>query len=191
MEKNICEAKLNGWIANNKVHETLKKIKNADPSAFEGMTIENGICLCLVLVRKPIFKRKANRPFFAFVKQVGDAVAMVDVQSGDVAIVSKEAISGRAEVKGRFKIKGVTYKLKDTVNGFKRYEVSSCTEKQKNKRVKVQKSQALAESEAVVAAAAAATATIDEPEEEPENGFLEVSALALLGKTGFEEECDN
>lgn len=149
MKKNICEAKLNGFIAEGKANEALKKMRTTDSEAFKGMTVEKGICLCRVVLRKPLFKQKALKPFYAFIKNVGSiAVVVVDVQSGGAVVVDKDLIVAQTEVKGNFTIKGVTYQLKDTMNGFKRYKVSSCARKQRRKRLDVQEAEALASAEA-------------------------------------------
>lgn len=179
MEKNICEAKLNGFIANNKAVRALSEIEKKDPKAFEGMTVERGICLCRVMLREPLFKQKAHKPFYAFVKHVGkEVVAIVDVQSGGAVVVDKDLIVAQTEVKGNFTIKGVTYQLKDTMNGFKRYKVSSCARKQRRKRLDVQEAEALASAEA----------RIQWLKENPEGEWLDSDVLDRLGQTDFEDE---
>ncbi|MBR2137360.1 MAG: hypothetical protein IJ852_05325 [Alphaproteobacteria bacterium] len=149
MKKNICEAKLNALIANAKAFKALCEAEESNPDKFSGMTVETGIHLCRLTAREPLFKHKSGNPFYAFVKHVGTVVTVVvDVQSGSVLVVDNDLIASQTEVKGKFTLKGVTYQLKDTMNGFKRYKVSSCARKQRRKRLDVQEAEALASAEA-------------------------------------------
>ena len=134
MEKVICEAKLNALIANAKAFKALCEAEELNPDKVREMTVETGIHLCRLTAREPLFKHKPGNPFYAFVKHVGTVVTVVvDVQSGSVLVVDNDVISSQTEVNGDFTIKGVTYKLKDKVSGFKRYCVAPRASKRYNR----------------------------------------------------------
>lgn len=68
------------------------------------------------------YKKACNTPFYAFYKPVGKSKAAIyRIDTGEVKIVSTSSISNKNEVKGTFKLNGVTYGPKDTINGFRRF----------------------------------------------------------------------
>ena len=140
MTKTICESKLNGFVANGKALAVLKAFAEAHPDKFGKTAIESGIHLRKVVLRvastkqqeldreqkvdktiAAFAKRKGNKPFYGFVKQAGSVAAVVDVTSGATLVLNNDQIASQTKPEARFKIDGVAYELKDTINGFKRF----------------------------------------------------------------------
>ena len=140
MTKTICESKLNGFVANGKAVLALKNFAGAHPQEVDESAIESGIHLRKMVLRvastkqqeldreqkvdktiAAFAKRKGNRPFYAFIKQAGSVAAVVDVKSGVSLVLNNDQIASQTKPEARFKIDGVAYELKDTINGFKRF----------------------------------------------------------------------
>lgn len=153
-----------GYIALEKLNEVLVNVKanaavkdfnaSAAPNDVIDMdTVDKKVHLAKIVLRAPAVKNQAGVPFYAFIKRAGDKMALVDVISGSAQLVCPSIIASESDVKGKFRINGITYGLKDTVNGYKRYRPLSC-EPRKHPAKKIalngpEISEALAEEEAI------------------------------------------
>ena len=77
----------------------------------------------------------------SFVKNLrlnGEIVVVVfDVATGAVQLIDGSYIASETNVKGNFKIAGVTYGIKDTVNGIARYHRVVVPRKRPRKKVQL------------------------------------------------------
>ncbi len=113
--KKISEMNLNAFIANRCLDKTIE--------AAGEKTNETSARLARVVLRKTTsHKMKARVPLYAFVKNVGSKLAIKVLTTGVTAIVESSNIFSVSEVKGDFSIGGVTYGVKDTINGCPRYK---------------------------------------------------------------------
>lgn len=116
MKKNsvISLEKLNGMLANIKAD---KKVAEAslEPTVRTSMSL------------RKIRLKGHPETIYAFSKAAGnEEIVMVDIVSGATRLVSKLDIVSMTDVKDKFRLKGVTYGLIDTINGHKRYRPLSC-----------------------------------------------------------------
>lgn len=128
-KKEICEAKLNAVVANQKAEKVVKQLLKLSPDGFVDTPAELGVRLVKVVLRCKAFGHPARIPFYAFVKDMASLSILVDIQSGAVEVFDASTVSACANVTGDFVINGVTYGLKDTVNGQKRYHALPGREK--------------------------------------------------------------
>lgn len=137
MCKTISLEKLNSLLANIKADRTVKQYNDANPDKAEPRACEHKIHLAKVVSRTDLFKNKAGVPFYAFVKKVGSLVVLVDLVTGSAQIVAASVIASESDVKDNFRVNGVTYGVKDSVNGFKRYRPLSYEPKKPRRKLKV------------------------------------------------------
>lgn len=127
MSKKISSEKLNAFIANGKANECIKLL---------GLdSVEKTVVLSKVVLRTKAFKHEPGIPFYAFIKQAGKQAVLVDVSSGNVQTVANHLVAAQTNVRGRFKIGGVTYDKRDTVCGMPRYRAVDSVAKPSNHRV--------------------------------------------------------
>ena len=116
MKKQISVNNLNSMVANNVIDEALAKVGI--------ITHCQRVYLVKLILRKsPSHKIKTNVPLYAFAKSVGDKLAVKVLTTGAVAVLDDTHIQMVSEVRGDFTLNGVTYGVKDTINGFRRYKV--------------------------------------------------------------------
>ena len=127
-KKKVSNERLNAFVANNKADEFI---------VVTGLeTIEKSVTLSKVVLRKAVFKHPAGVPFYAFVKQAGEQAVLIDVVSGGAKAVANHDVAAQANVRGRFKIDGVTYDKADTIHGMPRYKVVDSEAKPHSQRVR-------------------------------------------------------
>lgn len=125
---------LNGFIVNN----TINMIANEmGAKAAE----EKPRLVRLVLRNSAEPKVPTGVPLVSFVKNLrlnGEIVVVVfDVATGAVQLIDGSYIASETNVKGNFKIAGVTYGIKDTVNGIARYHRVVVPRKRPRKKVQL------------------------------------------------------
>ncbi|MBR3662155.1 MAG: hypothetical protein IKN67_02620 [Alphaproteobacteria bacterium] len=125
---------LNGFIVNN----TFEMIANEmGAKAAE----EKPRLVRLVLRNSAEPKIPTGVPLVSFVKNLrlnGEIVVVVfDVATGAVQLIDGSYIASETNVKGNFKIAGVTYGIKDTVNGIARYHRVVVPRKRPRKKVQL------------------------------------------------------
>lgn len=114
--KTISETNLNAYIANDEINKAI--------AAADEKTRYKRVHLAKLILRKsPMHKLKINVPLIAFVKQAGDKLAVKVLTMGKVVLLNDTDISSLSEIPGEFTLGGVTYGIKDTINGFPRYKV--------------------------------------------------------------------
>lgn len=132
--KVISLENLNGFIVN----KTINMIANEmGAKAAE----EKPRLVRLVLRNSAEPKIPTGVPLVSFVKNLrinGEiVVAVFDVATGAVQLVDGSYIAAETNVKGNFKIAGVTYGIKDTVNGIARYHRVVIPRKRPRKKVQL------------------------------------------------------
>lgn len=125
---------LNGFIVNN----TFEMIANEmGAKAAE----EKPRLVRLVLRNSAEPKIPTGVPLVSFVKNLrlnGEIVVVVfDVATGAIQLIDGSYIASETNVKGNFKIAGVTYGIKDTVNGIARYHRVVVPRKRPRKKVQL------------------------------------------------------
>ena len=125
---------LNGFIVN----KTINMIANEmGAKAAE----EKPRLVRLVLRNSAEPKIPTGVPLVSFVKNLrlnGEIVVVIfDVATGAVQLVDGSYIASETNVKGNFKIAGVTYGIKDTVNGIARYHRVEIPRKHPRKKVQL------------------------------------------------------
>lgn len=125
---------LNGFIVN----KTINMIANEmGAKAAE----EKPRLVRLVLRNSAEPKIPTGVPLVSFVKNLrlnGEIVVVIfDVATGAVQLVDGSYIASETNVKGNFKIAGVTYGIKDTVNGIARYHRVVVPRKRPRKKVQL------------------------------------------------------
>ncbi len=120
MAKTIALEKLNSVLANIKANKALEVYNQQKPDSKIG-TVEENVHLAKVTLRVNFAKNEANHPFYAFVKNAGKMLIIVDLVSGTAKVVTPSTVASVTNVKGNFRINGVTYGLKDTINGQPRF----------------------------------------------------------------------
>lgn len=131
----IAEKKLNTMVANIKANKAFEDFNKKNPNLVDLSSCEAQPQMVKIVLRVPMFKKNASVPFYAFIKHSKNLNAIVDLQTGAAKIVDSSVIASETEVLGNFRIKGVTYGLKDTVNGFKRYRPLSVAPSKPRKRL--------------------------------------------------------
>lgn len=121
-KKIICEANLNSIVANTKADKAIKAIRNESPNFLAEAPIENEVKLRKVTLRESAFNAPAGSPLYVFMKRASKKLTVVvDVETGKAKVIPTSIIDSNVAVTGRFEINGVTYELKDTMNGCPRY----------------------------------------------------------------------
>jgi len=131
----IALEKLNSILVNIKADKTIDEFDKKNPGLIGER--DGKVHLVKIILRVGSFKKAAHVPFYAFVKKAGSYIAIVDVETGAAQIVDPSVIASETDVKGNFRINGVTYGLKDTVNGCKRYRPLSCEPKRPRRKISV------------------------------------------------------
>lgn len=114
-KKVINPMNLVGYVANAKANKFIADMNLA------GVTVNTGIQLNKVILRKQTLNAPAGKPFYAFAKSAGDLTILVDVVTGHSLAVEASIIASMSQVTGKFKIDGVIYDKLDTVHGQARY----------------------------------------------------------------------
>lgn len=160
-KKTICSAKVNAFVANNKMAKAIESYNTANNETITG---GNEVVVAKVTLgfnkqkgdspkdtKKTDFLHPTGKPFVCFMKQAShDKVVIVGVESGKAEVVNKKELSVKHSGMKSFKVKGVTYKVQDTVNGFPRFVAQLTSAPRKNKIALngPEFSQAIAEQEA-------------------------------------------
>lgn len=109
---------LNGFIVNNTINMIADEI-----GAKTAETKPRLVRLVLRNSAEP--KVPTGVPLVSFVKNLklngAIVVAVFDVASGAIQLVDGSYIASEVDLKDNFKIAGVTYGIKDTINGIARY----------------------------------------------------------------------
>ncbi len=121
MCKSIALEKLNGILVNVKLVKALKDFNKKNPGLIDIEKCETGTHLVQLVLRVPLMKKKSHKPFIAFIKHAGELAAIADVETGATVVVDPTVIASETEIRENFKIDNVTYGLKDSINGLKRY----------------------------------------------------------------------
>ncbi len=124
MVKSISLEKLNSILVNQKLDKVINDFMSNNPELITSTEHINAKPrLSKLCLRVAGFKKSINTPFYAFVKNAGQLIAIFDIETGSAKMVDPTIISSETDVKDKdiFKISGVNYGLKDTINGFKRY----------------------------------------------------------------------
>lgn len=77
--------------------------------------------LVKAVLRHKVLHFPQNVPFVAAVKNCGEQNVIFNLETSQTAVVPGISLSGETNIGDRFVVRGVAYKLKDTINGFKRY----------------------------------------------------------------------
>lgn len=131
----IAEKKLNSMVANIKANKAFQEFNEKNPDLVDFSSCEAQPQMVKLVLRVAMFKKNASVPFYAFIKHSKNLVALVDLQTGIAKVVDPSVIASETEVLGNFRIQGVTYGLKDTINGFKRYRPLSVEPRKPRKRL--------------------------------------------------------
>lgn len=116
MKKTIAVQNLNAYVANQVINQAILEAGE--------QTREKTVHLAKVILREsPTHKLKTNVPLVAFVKNAGDKLAIRVLANGVTVLLNDSHILSVSEVHGDFTINGITYALKDTINGCPRYKV--------------------------------------------------------------------
>lgn len=131
--KKITALKINELVANQKANAVAKVLQKKDPTAV----VERNVYLREVVCRQPAFDHAAGVPFYAFAKNVGKNVILVDVMSGKAKAFTSSSLASITRVKRHFKIGGTVYAVKDTINGHRRYRVVRSGASKPRKKMRV------------------------------------------------------
>ncbi|MBR1825136.1 MAG: hypothetical protein IJ770_00930 [Alphaproteobacteria bacterium] len=123
--KTIRVENLNAIVANVKADKLIEEIRQKRPEFLAEAVIPNKMQLRKVTLRERAFETPKGCPIYAFSKQISRRIAiLVDIKTGIARLCPVSGIVSDTPVEGKFTIDGVTYKLKDTLNGHPRY--TSC-----------------------------------------------------------------
>lgn len=131
----IALEKLNTILVNRKADKVIADFSKKNPDLIG--ECDRNVHLVKIILRVAGFKKNARVPFYAFIKRAGAYDVVVDVETGAAQVVDPSIIASETDVKGNFRIDGVTYGLKDTIGGFKRYRPLSCEPKRPRQKLKV------------------------------------------------------
>lgn len=134
MSKIICLEKLNSMLVNKKAEKTFAEFDKKNPECVDLSTCTKIVLVKLVL-RVPAFKKHASVPFYAFIKHSSTLAVIVDIETGSAQVFDPSVIAAEMEVKDNFRINGVTYGIKDTISGFKRYRPLSYAPKKPRRKL--------------------------------------------------------
>lgn len=116
MKKTISVTNLNAYVANTQIDSAI--------TAAGEQTHEKTVRLAKIILRSsPTHKLKPSVPMYAFVKNAGDKLAAMVLTNGVTVLLDNSQIASASEIHGDFTLCGVTYGIKDTVNGFPRYKI--------------------------------------------------------------------
>lgn len=115
MNKTLSLEALNTHVLNDKINEIL---------AEQGLSsVEEKCRLVRMTLRHDVHHFPVNIPFIAAIRHCTDGKnVVINLQRGKTAIIDHDAISSETNVRESFKIGKINYVLKDTINGFPRYE---------------------------------------------------------------------
>lgn len=114
--KEISNQNLNAYVANQKIDKAIAKAGEKSHNKT--------VWLCKIILRNsPSHKLKEFVPMYAFVKNAGNKTAFMILSNGVTAVMDNSQFFSVSEVNGDFTFHGVTYGIKDTVNGYPRYKV--------------------------------------------------------------------
>lgn len=106
---------VNGYILNEKIEKFITENKiqaNEQKCRFVKITL-----------RHPVHHFPTGIPFIAAVRNCADEKnVVIGIKRNKIALIDQDAISSQTNVGDTFEINNISYKLKDTLNGFPRYE---------------------------------------------------------------------
>lgn len=135
-KKVINPMNLVGYVANAKANKFIADMNLA------GVTVNTGIQLNKVILRKQTLNAPAGKPFYAFAKSAGEQTILIDLVSGKPVAVNNSAITSMTQVTGKFVIDGVIYGKKDTLHNYPRYTVCSTLRQPRSKAMNRRKTMA-------------------------------------------------
>ena len=116
--KEIAVQNLNAYVANQKIDKAI--------AAAGEKSHNKTVWLCKIIIRTSSNpKLKACVPMFAFIKNAGNKIAFMVLSNGVTAVMDNSQVSSVSEINADFTFHGVTYGVKDTINGMPRYKVKS------------------------------------------------------------------
>lgn len=137
MRKNICLKNTNGVIASKKAEAAIAEYNAKTSNNIKQNANLSVACVMLASKEAGFKKQKSNSPkdvkktdnlhptgvpFVCFFMPVSNNhVVIVGMESGKAEIVDKSFISVKHENLRNFKVKGVLYEVKDTINGLPRF----------------------------------------------------------------------
>jgi len=114
--RTIAAQNLNAYVANQIIDNAI--IASGEQTPYKTVHLAK-----IILRDSPTHKLSVCVPMYAFVKAVGEKIAVRTLTTGVVALLDNSQVVSASEVKGDFTISGVTYGIGDTINGFPRYKV--------------------------------------------------------------------
>lgn len=114
--RKIANQNLNAYLANRIIDKAIADAGVQSP--YKTVQLAK-----IILRGSPSHKLNAHVPIYAFVKSVGEKTVMKVLTNGAVVMVNGSQIVSASEIKGDFTIGGITYAVKDRINGFPRYKV--------------------------------------------------------------------
>ena len=121
-------------IVNSKLNAAIGK-----EGVGENAVVEDNVRIMnVILKRSKAPNVPVGVPLMAFVKNAGGKFAIMDLDTGSVQILEAVDIRSAAVVKGDFSLHGVTYKMKDTINGYKRYRPVIEADRPRQKKIEVE-----------------------------------------------------
>ena len=121
-------------IVNNKLNAAIGKEGVGKNAVVE----DNVRIMNMVLKNSKAPKVPVNVPLMVFVKNAGGKFAIMDLDTGSVQILEAVDIRSAAVVKGDFYLHGIKYKMKDTINGYKRYRPVIEADRPRQKKIEVE-----------------------------------------------------
>lgn len=114
--RKISNQNLNAIVANQVIDQAIM--------AAGGKSPYKTVQLAKVILRDtPTHKLKTGVPIYAFVKGTNDGLAVKALTCCQVVMLDNSQIVSASEIHGDFTVGGVTYGVKDHVNGIPRYKV--------------------------------------------------------------------
>jgi hypothetical protein len=114
--RKISNQNLNAYLANQIIDKAIADAGEQSP--YKTVQLAK-----IILRSSPNHKLDTGVPIYGFVKNVGEITAIKVLTNGAVVLIKSSQIVSSSEIKGEFTISGVTYGVKDYINGFPRYKV--------------------------------------------------------------------
>ncbi|MBQ8481790.1 MAG: hypothetical protein IJ532_04590 [Alphaproteobacteria bacterium] len=148
MKKEICPAKTNALVANNKMNQA---VMNYNANHKRQLTADGNVVVASVIIssgsvkfgkqknnspkdtKKNRFTNPAGVPILCFMKNVNaNKTVIVGIRSGKADIVDRRYLSIKHKDMKTFRVNGVCYHIKDTVNGLPRFTAHHDTAPRRN-----------------------------------------------------------
>jgi len=130
----ISDANLNGIVANSKANKVIREFIAEHPNFSADRALESEMKLRKVTLREKLFGVPAGKPRYVFAKRVSKKLTvLVDVATGKTELVASAVVDSTEAVNGKFTVNGISYNIKDTVNGQPRYTARGTVHKPRAK----------------------------------------------------------